>query len=377
MKFLPYLFKTLWRHRTRTLLTVGGSAVALFVYAVIGSARQGLDGLATRHERTLVVFQANKFCPATSRVPQDYAGPIAEVPGVAGVTPVQIFTNNCRASLDIVVFYGLPPERLQKVRDLRLVSGDWGEFEQHQDAAVIGRSVAERRRLGVGDRFTIGELSVNVAGVFESSDPTEEQYIYSHLAFLQRRSGQNSVGTVTLLEVALAPDANPEAVCTAIDDRFRAAQVPTHTRPKGAYQAASLADLYELADLTGYLGWACLGLMATLVATTSLMAVQDRRMEHAVLQTIGFSGPRVFGLVLGETSLQGVLGGLFGTAIAMGLLWWTGLAVGAEGVSVPFQPTWELTGLCMGVSAAVGLAAGIAPAVQAARLEIVSALRGG
>ncbi|HEX6984689.1 MAG TPA: ABC transporter permease, partial [Planctomycetaceae bacterium] len=243
MKFLPYLFKTLWRHRTRTLLTVGGSAVALFVYAVIGSARQGLDGLASRHDRTLVVFQANKFCPATSHVPQDHARSISEVPGVKGVTPIQVFTNNCRASLDIVIFYGLPPERLREVRDFRLVAGDWAAFERHQDAAVIGRSVADRRKLGVGDKFTIGELSVTVAGVFESSDPTEEQYIYSHLAFLQRRSGQNSVGTVTLLEVALADGADPEAVCTAIDDRLRASQVPTHTRPKGAYQAASLADL--------------------------------------------------------------------------------------------------------------------------------------
>ena len=284
MKFLPYLFKTLWRHRTRTLLTIGGSAVALFVYAVIGSARQGLDGLASRHDRTLVVFQANKFCPATSHVPQDYAGSIADVPGVAGVTPIQVFTNNCRASLDIVVFYGLPPERLREVRDLNLLAGDWSEFERHQDAALVGRSVADRRALGVGDKFSIGELTVTVAGVFESNDPTEEQYIYSHLTFLQRRSGQNSVGTVTQLEVALAPGADPETVCSAIDDRFHAAQVPTHTRPKGAFQAASLADLFELADLTGWLGWACLGLMATLVATTSLMAVQDRRMEQEPME---------------------------------------------------------------------------------------------
>ena len=377
MKFLPYLFKTLWRYRTRTLLTVGGSAVALFVYAVIGSARQGLDGLASRHDETLVVFQANKFCPATSHVPQDYARTIGELPGVAGVTPIQVFTNNCRASLDIVVFYGLPPTRLREVRDLRLVAGDWAEFERHQDAAVVGKSVADRRKLGVGDKFSIGELTVTVAGVFESDDPTEEQYTYSHLEFLQRRAGQNSVGTVTQLEVALARGADPEAVCNAIDDRFRAAQVPTHTRPKGAFQAASLADLFELADLTGYLGWACLGLMATLVATTSLMAVQDRRVEHAVLQTLGYSGPRVFALVLGETALQGVLGGLLGTAVAMSLLSWTGLAVGAEGVSVPFRPTWELAALCGGVSAAIGLAAGIAPAIQAARLEIVPALRGG
>lgn len=100
-------------------------------------------------------------------------------------------------------------------------------------------------------------------------------------------------------------------------------------------------------------------------------------MEHAVLQTIGFSGPRVFGLVLGETAFQGLLGGLLGTALAMGLLAWTGLAIGAEGVSVPFRPSLDLAAACAGVSAVIGLAAGVAPAVQAARLEIVTALRGG
>jgi len=376
MKFLPYLLKTLWRHRTRTLLTVGGSAVALFVYAVIGSARESLGGLASRYDRTLVVFQANKFCPATSHVPQDYSQTITELPGVESVTPIQVYTNNCRASLDIVVFYGLPPQQLREVRDLTLVSGDWSEFERHQDAALVGRAVAARRKIDVGDKFSMGELTVNVAGIFASDDPTEEQYTYSHLEFLQRRAGQNSVGTVTQLEVALAPGARPEAVSRAIDDRFRGGQVPTHTRARGAFQAASLADLFELAHLTGYLGWACLGLMATLVATTSLMAVQDRRTEHAVLQTLGFSGTRVFALVLGETALQGVMGGVIGTGVAMVLLGWTGLAAGAEGVSVPFRPTWDLAALCAGLSAAIGLAAGIAPAFQAARLEIVSALRG-
>ena len=377
MKFLPYLLKTLWRHRTRTLLTVGGAAVAVFVYAVIGSARQGLDGLASRHERTLVTFQANKFCPATSHLPQDYVAGITELPGVAGATPIQVYTNNCRASLDIVVFYGMPPTQLRKARHLELLSGSWAEFERHQDSAIVGQAVAERRKLHSGDKFSMGELTVTVAGIFASDDPSEDQYSYAHLEFLQRRAGQNSVGTVTQIEIALTPGANAEQVCTAVDNHFNGSQVPTHTRPKGAFQAASLADLFELADLTGYLGWACLCLMGTLVGTTSLMAVQDRRMEHAVLQTLGFTSARVFTLVLGETALQGLCGGLLGTAVAMALLSGAGLAVGAEGVSVPFRPTWELAVLCAGISAVIGLAAGIAPAIQAARLEIVTALRGG
>jgi putative ABC transport system permease protein len=73
-KFLPYVMKTLWRHRARTILTVSGTAVALFVFSFVGSVQQGMNDLASRQEakQSLVMFQANKFCPATSHLPQDY-----------------------------------------------------------------------------------------------------------------------------------------------------------------------------------------------------------------------------------------------------------------------------------------------------------------
>jgi putative ABC transport system permease protein len=102
-KFTPYLLKTLWRHRTRTMLTVSGSAVALFVFCFVGSVQEGLDRLTSQKDSTLIVFQANKFCPATSHLPQDYDQIIGKMDGVREVVPIQVFTNNCRASLDVVV----------------------------------------------------------------------------------------------------------------------------------------------------------------------------------------------------------------------------------------------------------------------------------
>ena len=51
--------------------------------------------------------------------------------------------NNCRASLDLVVFHGVPPEKLRAARDLQLIAGDWGEFEQR---AATRRSSAGRWR---------------------------------------------------------------------------------------------------------------------------------------------------------------------------------------------------------------------------------------
>ena len=153
-KCVPYILKTLWRHRSRTLLTVSGSAVAIFVFCFVGAVQEGMNDLQRRQEAkgSLIAFQANKFCPATSHLPQDYEQQIAQIDGVREVVPVQVFTNNCRASLDVVVFYGVPPEKLRIARDFELTSGNWSEFEQHQDAAVVGRAVGLRHQVGVGRR---------------------------------------------------------------------------------------------------------------------------------------------------------------------------------------------------------------------------------
>jgi putative ABC transport system permease protein len=376
LKFAPYVLKSLLRHRARTLLTVSGTAVALFVFAFIGAARQGLADMTRgkQAERTLIVFQANRFCPSTSRLPQDYESTIRKVPGVADVVPMQVYVNNCRASLDLVLFHGLPPEKLKTARDIQMLSGNREEFDSRTDAALVGSALARRRNLSPGQRFTIGEISVAVVGVFAAATPAEENVLYTHLAFLQRAKGRN-VGEATLFEVQLNEGAEPEAVCREIDAAFRDDRVPTDTRPKGVFQASVVGDLVELIGWASFLGYACLGLVLSLVATTAVMAVQDRVREHAVLQAIGFSSPRVFGLVLSEGVVVSVAGGLLGVGAALAVLWWSKLAVGTEGVTVALSPSPWLAAQGLAVSAAVGVVAGILPAWRAATAEIVTALR--
>ena len=376
-KFIPYTLKTLWRHRSRTLLTVSGSAVALFVFCFVGAVQEGMNDLQRRQEAkgSLIAFQANKFCPATSHLPQDYDQQIARLDGVREVFPVQVFTNNCRASLDVVVFYGVPPEKLQTARDFELVSGNWSEFEQHQDAAVVGRAVANRRSIKVGDKFSIGELSVNVAGIYKSDDPAEENYIYSHLEFLQRSRGMNLVGTVTQIEILLNEGVEPVAKCREIDDMFRGGPVETDTRPKGVFQAKSLGDLTQLISMAHYLGYACVGLVLSLVATTTVMSVEDRIKEHAILQTLGFTGQRVFELVLAESVFLSAAGGVLGVGAVVIILKLSSLSIGAEAVTIVFTPSLRLALTGIIVSLISGILAGIAPAWHAAQTEIVPALR--
>lgn len=376
-KFAPYVVKSLWRHRSRTMLTVSGSAVALFVYCFVGSVQQGLSRLTEdqRAQRTLIVFQENRFCPASSKLPEDYARTVAKLPGVKDVTPIKVFTNNCRASLDVVVFNGLPQDKLRTSRDLTLTSGNWGDFDSRTDAAVLGQAVAKRRGLRVGKQFTIGDVSVMVVGIFQSSVAAEESYIYTHLDFLQRASGKSSVGTVSQLEVQLNDSADPDRLATEIDAQFMSGPVATSTRSKCVFQRDTLSDLAELIGFAHWLGYACVGLVLALVATTTVMAVQDRINEHAVLQTIGLRPGRIFRLVLAESVLQSVAGGCLGIGLGLALLAWGGFAVGAEGVTIAFKPSLDLAISGAIVTVVVGLLAGLAPGWQTARMEIVQALR--
>ena len=372
-----YVLKTLWRHRTRTLLTVTGAAVAMFVFCFVGSVQEGLHRLTTGSDadRNLIVFQENRFCPTSSRLPEDYERVIAEVPGVRDVMPIQVWTNNCRASLDIVVFNGADPKQIQQTRPLKLTSGDWQQFESTRDAAIVGRNVAQRRGLKVGDQFTIGELSVRVAGIFESNVPSEENLIYTSLQFLQYSRGLDAAGLVTQHEVLLTDTADPDRVAAAIDQKLRAGAVAPKTRRKGAFQASTLSDLVDLIGFAHWLGYACVALVLSLVATTTVMSVQDRIKEYAVLQTVGVRPLRAMRLVLAESTILCLVGGLVGTVLALTALGLGGFAIGAEGATIAFRPSLGLAVTGTVVSVLVGVLAGLVPAIQAATVPIVDALR--
>lgn len=376
-RFAPYVLKSLWRHRARTMLTVSGAAVAMFVFCFVASVQEGLERLTEDQDaqRTLIVFQENRFCPTSSRLPEDYARKIAEIPGVKDVMPVQVWTNNCRASLDIIVFNGAPPKQLRASRDLTLATGSWSDFESRRDAAIVGRNVATRRGLKVGDQFSIGDLSVKVAGVFSSPVPAEENLIYTSLEFLQYTRGLDAAGLVTQHEVHLDESADPDSIASAIDQVLRAGPVATTTRSKGAFQTSTLSDLVDLIGFAHWLGYACVGLVLALVATTTVMSVQDRIKEHAVLQTLGVRPARVFRIVVAESVMLCFAGGVLGTSIALAALAFSGMAVGAEGVTVAFRPSPQLGMQGLLISLFVGAIAGLIPALQAATAPIVTSLR--
>jgi putative ABC transport system permease protein len=107
---------------------------------------------------------------------------------------------------------------------------------------------------------------------------------------------------------------------------------------------------------------------------TMAQSVRERTAELAVLKTIGFSNQRVLGLVLMESCLISIVGGLIG--LGLGALW-----VSAGDPTGGFLPLFYIPqrDLILGVvlTAVLGLVAGLLPAMQAMRLRIVDALRRG
>ena len=88
------------------------------------------------------------------------------------------------------------------------------------------------------------------------------------------------------------------------------------------------------------------------------------------------SGPcGIFRLVLAESLLQTLAGGLLGVGFGVILLAWSEFSVGTEGVTIAFRPSMSLALSGIMVSAVVGLVAGVVPGYLAARTEIVAALR--
>jgi putative ABC transport system permease protein len=105
------------------------------------------------------------------------------------------------------------------------------------------------------------------------------------------------------------------------------------------------------------------------------MAAQDRVKEHAVLQTIGYSGFRIFRLMIAESLIISLTGGLIGVLGCWIWLRFQTLTVSTEGVSVDFLATPMLAVYGLLLSVLVGVGAGLVPAWQAGRADIVNSLR--
>lgn len=377
---IPTVLKQIVRSPVRSGLTIAGIAVAMFLFVSVEAMREGVR-TATQvqaGDTTLVVYRENRFCPFSSKLPEFYGDRIERLTGVSSVVPMQIHVSNCRASLDIVTFRGVPQDDLNTALATggTIEGGSMTDWKARGDAAVVGEALAARRGIRVGDRFSAAGITVYVAGILKTDHPQDRNIAWVHLPFLQeaaRRGGTG--GLVTQFNVNVNDPAQLETIAADIDELFRHDEYPTATRPERAFVGRAARDIVELVDFAGLLAWGALAAVFALIGNAIVLAMRDRVRDHAVLQTIGFTGGLIGWMVVLEGAILGLTGGVIGAAAAFGTVRLGHFSLTMEGLNVEVGGGWTAPLIGIAAALSLGLLAGVVPAVRLARRDIASCFR--
>ncbi len=377
-RFWPLVVRQIKGRSIRSGLTIAGVAIGLLLFVVIEGLQYGVE-VATEpdeNDTTLVVYRENRYCPATSTLPEVYETRISELEGVLRVMPIQVVVNNCRASLDVVTFRGMNDDDFKNFLDSdgTIVEGSLKEWRSRNDAAFLGSALAHRRDLSVGDRFEAAGYQVTVAGILDSDRTGYDNMAFVHLPYLQY-ADESGQGQVTQFNVIVDDPERMDTVASEIDAMFHSDQAPTHTRAERAFVADIAGDVVYIVGVVRYLGWACLAAVLALICNAMALSVQDRIVDNAVLQTMGYRRSTVFKLVVAEGLVLGICGGLAGSIAAFVLLWVSRINLSVEGISIPVEV--GLIQFLVGaiIATGIGLVGGIIPAIRASRRDLVSCFR--
>jgi len=378
LRCIPYVLKQVVRHRVRSLLTIAGIGIAMFLFTAVQAMNTGvtLATTAMANDTTLVVYREDRYCPATSQLPQDYQRRIEDVEGVVGVIPMKIVVSNCRTSLDVVTFRGVPKDDFiaDREAELEIVAGSLAEWKTRTDAALLGETLAKRRGLSPGMTFDAAGITAYVAGVVRSDNAQDQNVAYTAIEFVQL-AGKDQLGIVTQFNVKVQDASVLDRVAEDIDEVFRIAQEPTATFGEKAFIGRIADDIIELVGFARWLGLGCLAAVLALVANSIILGVQSRISEHAVLQTLGYSGRLVAALIVAEGVLLSVIGGAVGAVLAVGVARYGNFALSVEGTSIPIVADARLLASGLVVCSAIGVLAGLVPAWQASRRQIAECFR--
>jgi putative ABC transport system permease protein len=197
----------------------------------------------------------------------------------------------------------------------------------------------------------------------------DELMFFHYQYFYEKTNGQVTPGWF-VLELD-RPD-RAASIAAGIDAQFKNSVAPTKTETERAFNAGFVTMWGNIGFLVGAIGTAVFFAILFVAANTMMMAVRERIGEIAVLKTLGFGNPTVFGLVLAESVLITTIGGLLGLLLAK-------LAFMGRNPLNAFFPGFGVTNgtivLGVGMALALGVVSGVIPAVQSARLSVVSALR--
>jgi ABC-type antimicrobial peptide transport system permease subunit len=382
---LGYIARNLVARRLTTVLTAGGMALVVYVFATVLMLGAGLRQtlVATGQDDNVVVIRRSSQTEVQSGIARSQAGIVESLPQVAvagdgqpmiSKEPVVLINLPKRATGKPanVVIRGVTAVGLELRPQVKLVEGRM--FRPGTAEVIAGRSIASGfQGAGLGETLRFASRDWTVVGVFDAGRTAFDSEIWGDAEqMLQafRRTGFSSLlfrlaDADQFDAVKAAIESDPRLTLEAKrEKRFYAEQSEALSRFI-SYLGTSISIIFSIGAVIG-------------AAITMYASVASRTGEIGTLRALGFSRGAILSAFLGEALLLGLLGGVVGLVAASLMqalsISTTNFQTFAEiAFSFTLTPTIVVESLIFAL--AMGFIGGFLPAARAARMKIVDALR--
>ncbi len=372
MRFLPLILKSVRRNRRRTLLTIAGIGLSVFVVSALLAVEAGFATLFdSTGESVLNVYEKGVACPYSSRVFDSYLTTVASTPHVVAATGVLRGLYSYQTKDNIVTASGVDYDQFRKVKNVAIREGSERDFAARSDGALVGRRVAGDYGWHVGQTVSLLEdrLTFQVAGIFQSTDKSYEGVVLLHKDYLAKM--KRDEGKSTYLIAALN---DPDAISSAarsIDGALANYPKPTTTQSEKDAKARELKDFLEIRRMLSAMLIATVIVSVFGAANSVSMSVRERTREIGILRSLGLRKSHILGILVGESALVAAVGGAIGLAAAAALL----ASAKSLGGIVPLVLPPKYAAFGMGIALTIGLLGAVVPGLNASRIKIVDSLR--
>ena len=382
---LSYIARNLAARRLTTVLTAGGMALVVYVFATVLMLAAGLETtlVSTGEDDNVVVIRRGSQTEVQSGIDRRQAAIVESLPDIAtdgsGVRvvskePVVLINLPKRDSgkASNVVIRGVTPQGLALRPKVRIVEGRM--FRPGTSEVIAGRAIAEGfKGAGVGETVRFASRDWEVVGVFDGGRTGFDSEIWGDAEqMLQafRRTGFSSLlfrlsdpGRFDDVKRDLEND--PRLTLEAKRERRFYADQSEALSKFITYLGTSISVIFSIG--------AIIGAMITMYAS-----VASRTGEIGTLRALGFSRGSILLAFLLESLLLGLLGGIVGLLAASFMQALTVSTTNFQTFAVlafSFTLTPKIVIMSLVFALAMGFVGGFLPAARAARLKIVDALR--
>jgi putative ABC transport system permease protein len=384
VKYLPLVWKNVWRRPFRTTITLLVIVVSFMLFGGLMTVRAafslGVDLLG--QDRLIVIHKVSIIQP----LPVSYQSRIAVTEGVEAVTHNTWFGGVYQDPSNFFAQIAVEPEPYMALYpEFRLPDDQMRAWLADRQGAVVGRDLANRFGWKVGDRIPIrgtiwrprsgtGDTwEFNLVGIYDAEPGVDKTQFFFRYDYLDenRQFGEGYVGWYI---VKVADPSRSVELAARLDDMFANSSAETDTTTEKGFIEAFAKQIGDIGAIMIAILVIVLFGMLMVVTVVMTYSIRERTSELAVLKTLGFSNVAVLVLVLFESVSIVLLGG----AVGLGLAW---AFVQNGDPTGGMLPAWLLPerDLVLGgvLMLTLGIVAGAMPALSAMQLRITDALRRG